>query len=56
MYVRRRFVKDFAGVNCLGTTIPYLSNDTSLENIRKDVCMMSMWLSDLARSENDCFD
>ena len=55
VYVRGRFVKDFAGVNCLGATTLHLSNDASFEHIHKEICVMSRWLGDLAGSEVDGF-
>jgi hypothetical protein len=56
VYVSRRFVKDFAGVNCLGFATLQSSNDASLEHICKDICVMSMFRNDIARRENYCFD
>ena len=56
VHIRWRFVKDFAGVNCLWATALQLSNDASFQHIHKEICVMSMWLGGLAGSEGDAFN
>jgi hypothetical protein len=45
-----------AGVNCLGATALHLSDDAPFQHIHKKICIMSMWLGNLAGSEVDGFN
>jgi hypothetical protein len=53
VHIRGRFVKYFPGLNCPGGTALHLSNDAALQHIHKEICVMPVWLGDLARSEVD---